>query len=135
MDRRAAIAFTLGALASAATAQAVEGGGLVIDGNVLAELDALRKEAKFVDPLGIIKPGERARLEPLINDLLDRLRTGIQVHPEQSWVISQMQPTVAAFYLEDTELREPSVEYLMRIFRILGMKGANGAFKQYYLDL
>jgi len=45
-----------------------------------------------------------------------------------------MEPTVEAFHLEDTELREPCVEYLMRIVRIVGMKGANGAFKKYYLD-
>jgi hypothetical protein len=134
MKRRDAIGCALILLFTTATAPSAEKGALTIDEQVLAQLDALRKEQKFVDRFGIIRPEERSRLEPLINDLVDRLRTGIKAHPEESWVIAQMEPTVEAFHLEDTELREPCVGYLMRIFRIVGMKGANGAFKKYYLD-
>jgi hypothetical protein len=133
MKRRQAVIATL-VLLLASTAQSAPKGALVLDEQVLSQLDALRKEQKFVDQFGIIKPDERRRLEPLINDLVDRLRTGIKAHPEESWVIAQMEPTVKVFYLEDTELREPCVMYLMQIFEIIGMKGANGAFKKYYLD-
>jgi hypothetical protein len=133
MKRRQAVIATL-VLLLASTAQSAPKGALVLDEQVLSQLDALRKEQKFVDQFGIIKPDERRRLEPLINDLVDRLRTGIKAHPEESWVIAQMEPTVKVFYLEDTELREPCVMYLVQIFEIIGMKGANGAFKKYYLD-
>jgi hypothetical protein len=134
MKRRDAIASILMLLPAVASAQSANKGALTIDAQVLAQLDALRKEQKFADEFGIIKAEERRRLEPLINDLVDRLRAGIKAHPEETWVIAQMEPTVEAFYLEDTELREPCVKYLMRIFVIMGMKSANGAFKKYYLD-
>jgi len=135
MKRRTVIASGLVALLGAAVSAAESKGHLAVDDRALSQLDKLRGEPKFVDQFGITKKEERARLEPLINNLVDRLRAGIKMHPEESWVISQMEPTVAAFYLEDTELREPCVSYLLRIFKIVGMKGANGAFSKYYLDL
>ena len=107
----------------------------MIEDRTVRQLIALRKEPKFIDQFGVIKPEERRRMEPLINDLLDRLIAGIKDHPQVSWVVNQMKPTVEAFYLEETEIREPCVEYLIRTFKILGMKGANGAFQQYYRDL
>ncbi len=110
-------------------------GALVIDDRTVGQLIALRKEPKFIDQFGVIKPEERRRMEPLINGLLDRLSAGIKEHPQESWVIDQMRPTVEAFYLEDTEIREPCVEYLIHTLRILGMKDANGAFRKYYLDI
>jgi hypothetical protein len=107
---------------------------LLVNEQVLTELRGLRQEAKFVGKFSFVTPQEREMMEPVINDLLDRLLAGLEAHPERSWVIEQMMPTVEAFYLEDTELREPCVMYLMRIFRILRIDGPHGAFKQYLLD-
>jgi hypothetical protein len=125
-----ALALTL----SISVLRQAQGATLVINEHVIEQLKTLRKEQKFIDKFGIIKPGERAILEPLMNNLIDRLIAGVSAHPEESWVIEQMNPTVEAFYLEDTELREPCVDYLLRILRILGIRGANGAFKKYFLD-
>ena len=98
------------------------------------ELRKLRAEAKFVDLPGAPADVERRRLEPLINDLLDRLIAGLHEHATRAWVIHQMDPTVAKFYLEDTEARERCVVYLDRIFSILRMSGPEGAFQKYMLD-
>src|SRR5262245_50226735 len=87
------------------------------------ELRKLRAEAKFVDLPGAPADAEKSRLEPLINDLLDRLIAGLSEHATRAWVIGQMNPTVAKFYLEDTEARERCVVYLDRIFSILRMSG------------
>ena len=99
-----------------------------------SELRKLRAEAKFSDLPGAPAELERRRLEPLINDLLDRLIAGLKEHATRAWVIDQMDPTVAKFYLEDTEARERCVVYLDRIFVILRMSGPEGAFRKYMLD-
>jgi len=44
-----------------------------------------------------------------------------------------MDPFVAEFYLEDTELRERCISYLSRIFVILGIPDDDGAFKKYMI--
>jgi len=100
---------------------------------MLAQLRALRQQPKFLNLPGQPAAEERRRLEPLINDLLDRLLTGIEANPQKSWVLSQMNPTVAAFYLEDTEARDPCVDYLEQTLVILGIPGADGAFQKYLI--
>ena len=134
MNRRPTLLVGLVFVLSVAASRVVAGGSLVVTDQVIEQLRALRKEQKFTDGFGIIKPHERAEFEPLVNDLIDRLLAGLRDHPSESWVIAQMDPTVEAFYLADTELRDPCVDYMERIFRILGIKGANGAFKKYLLD-
>jgi len=99
----------------------------------IAQLRALREEPKFLDLLGAPAAEERRRLEPLINSLLDRLIEGVQTHPTDLWVLDQMDPTVNAFHLEDTEARELCVAYLDRVFKIFGMPNDRGAFRKYMI--
>jgi hypothetical protein len=99
----------------------------------LAQLRALRDEAKFLDLPGAPAAEERRRLEPLINSLLDRLVAGVQGNPTDLWVLEQMDSTVDAFHLEDTEARERCIAYLDGVFKILGMPNDRGAFRKYMI--
>jgi hypothetical protein len=108
---------------------------LHIDANTVATLEAMRKEPKFLELPGTPAAQERRRLEPLINSLIDRLVADIQANPSDTWVFEQMIPTVDAFYLEDTEAREPCVDYLQRIFKILGIKSDRGAFSRFVISV
>ncbi|SHN38759.1 DUF4844 domain-containing protein [Rhizobacter sp. OV335] len=119
------------------TAKASPGASVIlhIDASTVAALEALRKEPKFLNLPGAPAVEERRRLEPLINSLIDRLVAGIQANPSDTWVFGQMTPTVEAFYLEDTEAREPCVDYLARIFKILGIKSDRGAFSRFMISI
>ena len=100
---------------------------------VIVELKKLRAQDKYVDEYGIIKYEERTRLEPVINGMLDSLISGLPNNPRKSWAIAEMQKAVAQFYLEDTELREPSVGYIAQVIKILGIKRTNNAFARYLI--
>ena len=63
-----------------------------------------------------------------MNDLLDRLITGLPTHPSKRWLLEAMEPSVSHFYLEDTEARDRCIDYLERILQIVGTKGSDGAF-------
>ncbi|MDT9000532.1 DUF4844 domain-containing protein, partial [Paucibacter sp. APW11] len=133
VDRRALIAAFFAAVGGVF---AFTSGGraelqLHIDESSIAMLRDLRLEPKFTDLPGAPAAGERRRLEPLINDLLDRLIAGIQAHPTDTWVLAQMEPTVGAFYLEDTEARERCIAYIEAVFKILGIPDDRGAFRKY----
>jgi hypothetical protein len=106
---------------------------LKITGESVSNLQDLRAEPKFLDLPGLPAAEERRRLEPLINSLLDRLISGVQENPTDSWVLAQMEPTVDAFHLEDTEARERCLAYLDKMFKILGMQDDRGAFRKYMI--
>jgi hypothetical protein len=99
----------------------------------IGQLRKLRKEPKFLDLPGSPAEQERKRFEPLLNALLDRLVEGIEQHPSRVWVLEQMDPFVEEFYLEDTELRESCLDYIERIFNILGIPDDDGAFRKYMI--
>ena len=107
---------------------------LSISEATLTRLRALRAESKFVDLPGAPAARERQRLEPLMNDLLDRLITGLPTHPSKRWLLEAMEPSVSHFYLEDTEARDRCIDYLERILQIVGTKGSDGAFAKYMID-
>lgn len=99
----------------------------------MAQLQALRAEPKFLDLPGTPALEERRRLEPLINTMLDRLLSGVRSNPTDVWVIQQMDSTVDAFHLEDTEARERCLAYIERVFKILGIPNDRGAFRKYMI--
>ena len=104
---------------------------LVVTDHALAQLRAFRAEAKFTDLPGEPAERERQRMEPLFNDLIDRLIIGLPQHSQRSWVLAQMDPVVAAFHLEDTELRERCIAYIERLLGVLSIHRVNGAFWKY----
>ena len=106
---------------------------LAVDDGTLAALRAFRAEPKFLDLPGVPAAKERARLEPLFNDLADRLIDGIRQNPSDTWVFDQMTPTVDAFHLEDTEARERCVDYIARLFRILGIPSDRHVFARFLI--
>ena len=106
---------------------------LSVNSSTIERLRSLRKEAKFQDLPGIPAEIERKRFTPLLDALLDRLIEGIQKNPRRDWVLEQMDPFVARFHLEDTELRERCISYLERIFVILGIPNDDGAFIKYMI--
>ena len=103
-----------------------------------AEIDALvaiRKEAKLTNLPGAPAEQERRTFEPKLNDMLDRLLSGLSQNPNKRWVLEQVEPLIAEIYLEDTELREACVEYVVRVFKILSISSTGGAYAKYMLDL
>ena len=50
-----------------------------------------------------------------------------------SWVLEQMDPTVEAFHLEDTEARERCLAYIEWIFKLLGIPNDRGVFRKYMI--
>lgn len=135
--RNALIALALFAGAATVTVRAVTGTtvNLHVDSHTIAALESLRKEPKFLDLPGAPAAQERLRLEPLIDALVDRLLAGIEANPTDTWVFEQMTPTVEAFYLEDTEARERCVDYLARIFKVLGIQSDRGAFMRFMISV
>ena len=135
--RNALIVFALVAGAATISVRAMTGTtvNLNVDANTMAALESLRKGPKFLDLPGAPAAQERLRLEPLIDALLDRLLAGIESNPTDAWVFEQMTPAVEAFYLEDTEARERCVDYLARIFRILGITSDRGAFVRFMISV
>jgi hypothetical protein len=106
---------------------------LAIDDRTLAALRAFRAEPKFLDLPGVPAARERARLEPLFDDLADRLIAGIRQNPTDAWVFDEMTPTVDAFHLEDTEARERCVDYIARLFKILGIQSDRRVFARFLI--
>lgn len=106
---------------------------LIVSPELIAQLRAMRAEGKFIDLPGSNVQVERRRNEQWLNELLDRLLSDLPQHPSKRWVIDQMTPTVRNMYLEDTEVRERFVEYLVRINRIVGIESTNGAFATYLI--
>ena len=93
---------------------------LLVDEESIKSLKALRAEPKFLDLPGAPAAEERRRLEPLMNAMLDRVIAGVETNSSDLWVIEQMDSTVEAFHLEDTEARERCIAYIERVFKILG---------------
>ncbi|MCV2362482.1 DUF4844 domain-containing protein [Paucibacter sp. DJ1R-11] len=106
---------------------------LQVDEGRLGQLKALRAKPKFLDLPGAPAAEERRRLEPLINELLDRLIAGLQANPSDAWVIKQMEPTVEAFHLEDTEARERCLGYIEAVFKIFAIPDDRGAFRKFLI--
>lgn len=138
MNRRVALAALLAvaalALGAAAAVQPPSPIELKITPATIDQLRILRLERKFMDLPGAPAAQERRRLEPLINGLIDRLLAGVAANPTDLWVIQQVEPTVEAFHLEDTEARERCLNYVERIFKILGVPNDRGAFRKYMID-
>lgn len=138
MYRRAGLWLLVSGLFFRGTSAAAAGSpeeALAISPEMTRRLIELRKEPKFADPNGVIQPHERARIEPLINTMLDRLIADLPRHAKRSWALEEMRKAVAQFYLEDTEVREVAVEYIARTLRILGIRNTNGVFDRYLISL
>lgn len=97
----------------------------------VSQIRALKQAPKFRDLPGVDTKEEIKRNESNLNELLERLETGVQANPRKRWVIEQMQPTVERMYLEDTEARERFIDYLERVNGLLGIQSTNGAFAGY----
>lgn len=106
---------------------------LQITDESISTLKALRAEPKFLDLPGTPAAEERRRLEPLINSLLDRPVSGVQEHPTDIWVLEQMDPTVDAFHLGDTEARERCLTYIEEVFNLLGIPNDRGRFRKFMI--
>lgn len=106
---------------------------LVVTPQVISQLRALREEPKFTDLPGAPAAAERRRTEPLFDELLDSLLVGLPQNPSKKWVLAQLDPVVAKFHLEDTELRERCVVYVQRILDIVGVEKTDGVFYKYFI--
>jgi hypothetical protein len=106
---------------------------LVITDQAMTKLRVFRAEEKFTNLPGVPAAAERRRLESLFNSLLDTLIDGLARNPRKSWVLGVMEPVVERFHLEDTEARDPCVDYLERILSILKIKSTDGAFSKYMI--
>ena len=101
---------------------------LPITANTVQQLRSLRQQPKFTDLPGEDTKAERDRNESNLNELLDRIISGVSAHPSKRWIILQMAPTVDKMYLEDTEARERFIDYLVQINNAVGIASTNGAF-------
>ena len=67
--------------------------------------------------------------------MLDKIILGIEQNPKKSWLVSVMKPTIQEIYLEDTEARERFVEYIQKIFGIVGATISGTEFSEYMFYL
>ena len=135
MKRRSALFLIVGVawLLGAACSIAQDAERLVVGPETMSRLRELRREEKFAGNR-IMTPKEKVSMARTINSMLDRLVAGLEEHPTRDWVVAQIRPAVADFYLEDTEVREPCVLYVSAVFKILGLSGSKGAFREYMIE-
>jgi hypothetical protein len=93
------------------------------------QLAALRSTPKFQeDGLYPGAPTEEIRksAEFAINNMLDRLRSGLPRSPQKSYVLSEFLEMLKAFEGEDTEEREKACSYCERVMDFLGIESSDG---------
>ena len=91
----------------------------------------LRALPKFDDLPGMNTAEERRRCTALVDELLDRISSGIAKNPRKSWVLEQCLPTLVAATHEDTEARERFGPYLEQLLDILGIDSSDGMLNFY----
>ena len=103
-----------------------------MNAEILARLEALRSQPKFVDEPGTIyngmRPEDTRRLaETQLNDLIDRLMLAPGDTPERKFVMKLFSQILRHFprYYE-TEDRERMARYIVQLAEILGIKGYHG---------
>ena len=104
---------------------------LQVDSHAVDALRQLRAEDKFTDLPGTNTADEKLRCTAKVNEMLDRLISGIQQHPRKSWVLEQFVPTLESACQEDTEARERFEPYLERVMDVLGIESSDGMLNHY----
>ncbi|MGI9416117.1 MAG: DUF4844 domain-containing protein [Hyphomicrobiales bacterium] len=102
----------------------------------LAKLAELGARPKYVDEPGTIYNGmrpEHVRLtaQAQLNDLIQRLSSGLQEKPSKRFVLEEFSRTLAQFEPWDTEDRERVCRYLMEIMDILGIESSDGVLNRW----
>lgn len=115
---------------------------LKIDGSTITKLKEFRHKKKFLADDRLLYPGAgseatRILLESKINELADRLISGIAINPRKSFVMDQFRVTLAQCVEFDTENRERICSYMEEIMDILGIESSDGLLNRwmYGLDL
>jgi len=104
---------------------------LEVTHSTLSKLQELRAKPKFADLPGVNTSSERARLEAVLNELLDRVSSGVSTHPRKKWVLDQFRSSLERVMLEDTEARERFGIYLEQVMDILNIQSSDGLLSAY----
>jgi hypothetical protein len=104
---------------------------LAIDLTVMEKLRQFRWQSKLMNLPGTVATEERERLEPVLNQLVDRLLDGVERHPSKLWVLTQFQPALELVAEEDTEAREHFGIEIETIMDILGIESSDGLLSCY----
>jgi hypothetical protein len=102
----------------------------------LSKLTEMRGEPKYMAEPGTIYNGlrpdsARQEAETQLNDLIDRLCTGLAAAPTKQFVLSEFARTLDEFEPIDTEDREWLLRYLERIMDILGIESSDGLLNRW----
>jgi len=93
-------------------------------------LDALRA-FRAAPRLAGLHGDERARLGPVVDDLIDRLIADVAARPTKFWVLKQFQPVLEAVRYDDTEVRDHVGAELEELMDILGIESSDGVLAYY----
>jgi hypothetical protein len=105
---------------------------LIINPEIMERLSAFRlREPKLPMLPGVDVSEERARLSKIVNDLVDRLIQGVEIHPTKLWVLTEFQRSLELVEQEDTEGREHFGMELEQIMDILGIESSDGLLACY----
>jgi Domain of unknown function (DUF4844) len=101
---------------------------LILTSAVVDQLAALRSAPKFQEE-GLYRPPTeeiRKSAELAINNMLDRLRSGLPRSPQKAYVLSEFLEMLKAFEGGDTEEREKACTYCERVMDLLGIESSDG---------
>lgn len=105
---------------------------LTITPKIMDELSVFRlREPKLPMLPGVDVSEERARLSKIVNDLVDSLIQGVEIHPTKLWVMKEFQRSLELVAQEDTEGREHFGLELEQIMDILGIESSDGLLACY----
>lgn len=97
----------------------------------LEQLQAFRLAKKLEHLPGIDTTQEKARLSDVLNDLADRLISGVESQPTKLWVMTQFEKSLRLVKREDTEAREHFGMELEDIMDILAIESSDGLLTAY----
>ncbi len=109
---------------------------LAVSPGTMQRLAELRAQPKYVDVPGTVYTGMRPEssrviAEAQLNQLIDRLRSGLPSQPSKKFVLAEFAKTMAEFQSPEIEDREQLLRYLEEIMDILNIDSSGGLFNRW----
>lgn len=104
---------------------------LSLSAESVQQLIALKAAEHFQLLPGTNTADEKARLSKVLEELLDRLISGVLANPNKLWVMRQFQPSLNEVQMEDTEAREHFGGHLEEIMDVLQIESSDGLLSFY----
>ena len=111
---------------------------LHVPADVLIRLELLKAVPKFVPDdsgylpyVGYLPAEKRPEAEAELNNLIDRIASGIEASPNKVFALKEFRKTFDYFETSDTEDRERFCSYLENIMDAIGMESSDGAINEW----